>query len=198
MNNALVYIHIFADGSKYFGNAVNPARPFTQGNRGKKYQKAVETNGNPVVQVRRNLTVEEADTLERWLFDRYIANGGVSIQTRPKGDLARFTAKKSSETRLKMSKAQKNKPKGGAIKGSKRSEETKIKISKGGKGNKNGAGNKGKRHTEETRKKLSGPRVNDGNGKKIISTLDGQITTRQSKHWHEKKNPDYIGTWVDL
>jgi hypothetical protein len=107
---ALAYIHIFADGSKYFGNATNPDRPFDFKKRTKTWLAAYMKNGVPVVQVRRNLTIEEADSLERWGFDRYVIQGGVKLQKRPNGvDLAILCRPKSDAHRTKLSTANEGK-----------------------------------------------------------------------------------------
>lgn len=122
MNNALVYIHIFVDGSKYFGNALNSKRPFDFKSRNKKWLDAFQQNGEPTVQIRRNLTIEEADALEQELFDRYIAKDGLKLQKRPNAiDLATayysnlgnkhgvgnkgFTGKHTEAARIKISEA---------------------------------------------------------------------------------------------
>ena len=177
-NNALVYIHIFADGSKYFGNGVNDQRPFTQGSRGKKYQEALEKYEEPVVQVRRNLTIVESDTLERDLFDRYIATGGVALQKRPSGkDLQMAVMRNSRADPLNMCKP--------------KSDEAKRKMS---------IAQRGKPKSDETKRNMSiAQRGKPNRGRrKVISMLDGRVTNASaSGHWN-KKNPDYIGTWVDL
>ncbi len=177
MNNALVYIHIFADGSKYFGNAVRPSRPFDFQNRNNKWLEAYAKNGSPVVQTKYNMAIGEADALEQWLFDRYIAKGGLKLQKRPNAiDLA-----KAYYSNL---------------------------------GNKHAVGNKGftgkRKHTEAARAKIS--KAQKGKPKsptaianstarshrKVVSMLDGRVASAvQAGHWN-KKNPNYIGTWVDL
>ena len=249
MNNALVYIHIFADGTKYFGNAVRASRPFDFKNRNDKWLEAYAKFGAPVVQTKRNMTISDADALEQSLFDRYIANGGVKLQIRPRGnELSQFTkghalteehkqkiskANKdrevSDETRKKlsqahkgrkhtdeakrnMSEAQKGNKNGVGNKGftGKHTDEARRKISEGGKGNTNGAGNKGSKRSEETRAKMSA--ASKGKPKsptaianstarshrKVISMLDGRVTSAGASGRWNKKNPDYIGTWVDL
>ena len=200
-NNALVYIHIFADGSKYFGNAVNPKRPWDFNKRNDKWLNAFATNGAPVVQIKRNMTVCEADALEQWLFDRHVANGGVKMQQRPSGnDLANasFSGSRnkgnqpSVDTKQKISIAQKGKNLSDdhkkklseAKKGRQLSEETKQKMSEA---------KKGKPKSEAHIKAVSA-KVN----RKVISMLDGRITiATQVSRWN-KKNPEYAGTWVDL
>jgi hypothetical protein len=203
MNNALVYIHIFADGTKYFGNAVNPKRPFdfTTATRNKQWLAAFEKSGNPVVQIRRNLSVVEADNLEKWLFERYIANGGMKIQKRPNGkDLATL-----HYTNLGNKNGVGNKGFTG-----KHTDAARRKISEGGKGNTNGAGNKGTKRSDETKAKMSA--ASKGKPKsptaianstarshrKVISMLDGRVTSAGASGRWNRKNPDYIGTWVDL
>ena len=165
---ALVYVHIFADGSKYFGNAVKPNRPFDfKDRRNKKCLALFKKYWSPVVQLRRNLTIEEADNLERRLFDRYIAKGGVKIQKRPSGvelshaRLGTLGKTHSDKTRLKMSLSRKGKSKSAA---------TRAKMSK----------------------------ANRISNRKVISMFDGKVTTAAHAGYFNKKNPNYIGTWVDL
>ncbi len=241
MNNALVYIHIFADGSKYFGNAVNPKRPFslTKGKgRGPLYGEALQKYGKPVVQIRRNLSIHEADLLEQSLFDRYVLNGGKALQRRPFGNDLQTAITRSAKVNpanislgLLTTEAQQklHKPK---------SKEHAENISRGLIGNNNGRGRKGHKMTEaqkeklrkpkskETREKISKALKGNSNGKgskrgstwnkgkkmpiEIVETnraaqsklfmsmLDGRITTRSVIGRLNKKNPNYIGTWVDL
>jgi hypothetical protein len=227
--NAFVYIHIFADGSKYFGNGVKVSRPFVFSNsgRGKKYQEALKKYGEPVVQIRRALTIVKADTLERELFDRYIATGGVALQKRPSGedlqtavarnslaDPQKMSKPRSEEAKVRMASAQ-NRPEVKAKKsvanaGKPKSQEAKRKMSIAKLGNTNALGTQ---HTEVTKRKMSiaqsRPEVKAKKSiaqkgklhrghRKVISMLDGRVSTAaQSSRWN-KKNPDYIGTWVDL
>jgi hypothetical protein len=186
---ALVYIHIFADGSKYFGNGVNAKRPWNfKKSRGPQYQAALDAHGIPIVQIRTNLTITEADLLEQALFDRYISQGGIALQRRPYGNdlqtaiMRSAKASYSDEWRANVSSA---------TKGRKLSDEARRNMS---------LGQTGRRFSDEHRNKLSLAKlINPGQGnRKVISMIDGRVTTAaQAGHWN-KKNPDYIGTWVDL
>jgi hypothetical protein len=196
--NAFVYIHIFADGSKYFGNGVKPDRPFKQGGRGPKYMEALIKNGAPVIQIRRNLTVDEADDLERTLFDKYVTNNQ-PLQRRPTGnDLKTAIRRGNSTDPIKLSKAKLGKPLsknhaesiGKANKGKRRSKVFCENISIRMQGN---TAFSGKRHSTDAIQ-----RITASCHRKVISMIDGRITTHiKTGHWN-KKNPDYIGTWVDL
>jgi hypothetical protein len=75
------------------------------------------------------------------------------------------------------------------------SEETKAKISK------NNARNMlGKDFTVEHKAKISQSKKGKTTAahRKVISMLDGRVTAANQVWRYNKKNPDYIGTWVDL
>lgn len=211
MNNdkrALVYIHIFADGSKYFGNAVNPNRPFNfKIKRSKDYLETLDKCGEPVVQIRRNVTVDEADNLELFLFDRYIFNGGKKLQKRPTGnDLQRSIGhankvdrEKQSlgmmghfvtvEARINMSIART-----GVSLSEAHKEAMRVPKSDEGKANIRIAQNNPK---VRLKKSLSTQGKRKSSHRKVISSFDGRITNAaQSGRWN-KSNPAYIGTWSD-
>ena len=178
---ALAYIHIFADGSKYFGNAVSPNRPWDFTKRNNKWLEAYSRFGAPIVQVRRNLTIEEADRLELWGFDRYVSQGGVKLQSRPSGSGL-------STILLMRSKADTTKP---------HSIDTILKRAKS---------NTGKRRSETSLVNMRVAQKGNRNfgdsylrsNRKVISMLDGRVTTAAQSGHYNKKNPNYIGTWVDL
>jgi hypothetical protein len=192
MMNALVYTHTFSDGSIYFGNASSPNRPFEQGFRGSNYLSHYEIYGEPLVEiVASGLSIEMADALERKLFDAYVENGGLKIQKRPTGkDLAHWywLGKNSagrvvtSETRLKQSQIQKGKPKTASHK-------------EAMKGNQNALGNV---WSEESKSKMKGNQNAKKANRKVVSFFDGRVTSfAQVSRWN-KKNPNYIGTWVEV
>lgn len=203
MNNdkrALVYQHIFADGSKYFGNAVNPNRPWDFINRNDKWLAAFTKYGAPVVQVRYVPTIVEADNLELWLFDRYIAKGGAKLQARPSGkDLEKTTLINkgrniSDDHRANLSKSKKGKkqPKISAAKVGKKNPKLSVRLL-------------GKKLSEKHRANISigGKGISRNKGKttrshrKVISTLDGRITSANTAGRLDNLNPAYIGTWTD-
>jgi hypothetical protein len=191
MMNALVYTHTFSDGSVYFGNAVNPNRPFTKGGRGSKYLTHLEKHGEPVVKiVISNISIDEADLLEQALFDRYVKNEGIKLQSRPSGTDLRNQVNRNS----KIDHSQ--------FIGSKRSIETCINISESQMGKSLSSDHK--RAISEgllgnIRSETSARNVNTAvNLKRVYSTYDGRVTSLSaSGHWN-KKNPNYIGTWVEV
>lgn len=205
---ALVYIHIFNNGVKYFGNAVDPARPYAfGGGRGKQYLEQYELDSNPTIEIiASGLTVEEADTLERRLFDEYIADGGLKIQNRPSGgDLARNVSRSAKVDPENLSKALL----GNTIRrGARQSEVSRNKMSKAKSGKKNPNYGKSlsksakielsKSHTGVPKSKEHREAVSAASNYKVISSLDGRITTHAVSSKWNKKNPAYIGTWSKL
>lgn len=183
---ALAYQHIFADGSKYFGNALHDSRPFDFKNRNDRWLATYAKYGAPVVQIRRNLTTIKADEIERWLFDRYVASGGRCLQARPSGKHLSTVVRNRGRKHLEATKEKISQ----RHKGRKHSAQSKENMSKGRDGL-----TLSDSHKTNIRFSMLGvmPTAN----KRIISSLDGRITTHaQSGHWN-KKNPAYIGTWSD-
>lgn len=178
-NTCVVYSHTFSNGTRYFGNGVSEKRAFNKGGRGKKYLEQFALDPNPVIQIlATGLTPSEADVLEQKLFDEYVSSSGVKLQQRPSGkDLQKSIESSNSDAhKLAMN-----------------SPETREKIR---------IANTGKTHSSEHREKIRIANLGNTNGTrancKVISMLDGRVTSHcRSSHWN-KKNPDYFGTWVDL
>jgi hypothetical protein len=206
----IVYSHTFSNGTKYFGNGVSEKRAFAQGKgkRGEKYLYQFELDSNPQIEIiASGLTPSEADALEQKLFDDYVANGGKALQKRPSGtDLQNCIARANSdeykiaisspETKEKMriAKAGENNP----MLGKTHSPETKekMRIAKTGENHPMF----GKTHSPETKEKMRIAILGKTSSvyRKVISMLDGRVTSHNmTTHWN-KKNQDYVGTWVDL
>jgi hypothetical protein len=192
VRNALVYTHTFSNGAKYFGNGVKQSRPYEFGSgRGKKYQEQFELDPNPTIEIiASGLTVEEADKLEQQLFDEYIANGGLKIQSRPSGkDLVNniaMNAKVDHQNPERCKKISESKT------GVPRPEATKEKM----------RNPKSEAHKENISKALIGvPKSKEHKESlyyKVISMFDGRVTTHNKETYWNRQNPDYIGTWVRL
>ncbi len=187
---ALVYQHIFADGSKYFGNAVDENRAHSfRNNRGGQYLSHLEKYGEPTIQIKRNLTIEDADSLERYLFDKYISNGGIKLQNRPSGrDLyvAINQNKKVNPLNISKSKLGVKQPNvSKALKGKKQPN-----ISKAMKGRKLSIA-----HKVAVSKAMKGKKLRAN--RKVVSSLDGRVSSAAGAGILAKKNPAYIGTWSD-
>jgi hypothetical protein len=177
---ALVYAHTFNNGVKYFGNAVDPTRPynFSKG-RGKKYLAQYELDPNPTIDIiASKLTVEEADALERKLFDEYELAGGVRCQQRPSGKDLQDQIHRSSCVDYQCPVRRKKLSETGRL----------VHPDFSGENNPFYA----KSHTDETKEKISKANY------KVISSLDGRISSRYQYTYWNKKNPAYIGTWSKL
>ncbi len=172
MMNALVYTHTFSDGSIYFGNAVNPDRPYTQGSRGGKYQAHYEKYGEPVIAIiASGISVEEADEMEVQLFDEY---RGLKLQRRPQGDLAK-----------QINRGKRGIPKGSPSLSHREAISAANLIAQ-------------KKPTTRAKKSESLKGRATRSHRLLRSSFNGHVTIASHVSRWNKKNPNYIGTWVEV
>lgn len=194
----VVYSHTFNNETKYFGNGVSEKRAFKKGGRGKKYLEQFTLDPNPKIEIlATGLTPSEADALEQKMFDEYIASDGMKLQKRPSCEnLQRNISRSNSDAYRRAMDSQEYRAAISAAnrrvkKGVPRTAQTKTAIA---------VAKRGIPLSAEHRAAISaGRNANSAvSNRKVISMLDGRITSHaMSSNWN-KKNPDYVGTWIDL
>jgi hypothetical protein len=178
LNTCVVYSQTFKNGTKYFGNGISAKRAYAKRGRGKRHLEQFENDPNPKVEILASgLTPAEADALEQKLFDMYITNGGIRLQKRPSGlDLQTSIARSTSDAHRDVMNSKEYREKMRIIQ-------------------------TGRKYSAEVRKnmRMAGlARQNNQQNRRVISMLDGRVTTYNITPRWNKKNPDYTGTWVDL